>query len=321
MFRSYKLLMLILSAVICLSKAELAFAQYYQGVTVGGHITEEQVAALGDEWNVNLVIYPIYIPNAEILDAAGYATALDAALDRLDVLLPIFEAKGIKVLIKLYSPPGGFASVRGTAQHAVFKYQWAADQIVNSWYTIALRYNTNTTVLGYHVLNEPAVGKKQIVKWPVLARRIVDTIRSLDSTHWIGVSAEYGNPALLSKLKPLVGIPNIVFIIHTYYHQYDHQGFPGRRPLKFSKKVFSKFKSTVTAAVKFQRRYGARVMVGEFSTASYVPDASLYLNAVIQYFRSVGFDWAYHSLYEAPVWDPTGKPQADVLKAYFNLNP
>ena len=71
--------------------------------------------------------------------------------------LPLFEAAGIKVVLNLYSSPGGFAQKDKKFSQRVFQEQWAQDSFIAAWETIARRYNGNKSIYGYDLLNEPAM--------------------------------------------------------------------------------------------------------------------------------------------------------------------
>ncbi len=298
-----------------LSFSSIAQAQF-RGVTVGHALTTDQVRSLKDEWGVEFVVLPIVIAGAETKSEAQYFDALDDELDKIDALLPTFEEKGIKIFLKLYSPPGGHSTIVKTPQHAVFKYPWATTALVTAWQVIATRFQGSDTIIGYHILNEPAPGKKPIVKWAALARRIHDTIRAVDPGHIIGVSTEYGNPVKASSLKSFISLPNVWIIVHGYYQAYCQQGLGGRKALAYSKKVQKKYRAIFKSAVSMKKK-GAHVAVLEFSVVNWAVGADQFVADATAYFNQNGLDWAFHSLYETSIWDPTGAQHGDVLKAQF----
>ena len=52
----------------------------------------------------------------------------------------------------------------------------------------------------------------------------------------------------------------------------------------------------------FQLRYGARILVGEFSAAVWADGADMWLKDVISIFNEYGWDWTYHAFREARCW-------------------
>jgi len=52
----------------------------------------------------------------------------------------------------------------------------------------------------------------------------------------------------------------------------------------------------------FQLRYGARILVGEFSSAVWAKGADEWLADAISIFNKYGWDWTYHAFREAGCW-------------------
>ena len=67
----------------------------------------------------------------------------------------------------------------------------------------------------------------------------------------------------------------------------------------------------------FQKKYGARIYVGEFSAAIWAPGAADYLRDCIELFEEYGWDWTYHAFRESPVWDveKAGTNRGDIRPA------
>ena len=48
----------------------------------------------------------------------------------------------------------------------------------------------------------------------------------------------------------------------------------------------------------FEKKYGARIYIGEFSAVRRVPGAAQYLEDLITIFEKYGWDWSYHAFRE-----------------------
>ncbi len=296
-------------AVFLLLQVESAAAQILRGVTVSDHISAGDIEDLAD-WNPNVVRYPLlHLPTYAYEDEAGFYSRLDRALNMLDERMPFFQANGMKVIIEMYSPPGGFASVKGRAQHRIFSEMWAQQALINGWRTIAARYKDNTTVWGYDIVNEPAQNKvvKGLLNWPKLSAAVAYQIRTIDPTHKIIIETAYGNPTLISKHKPLP-LANIVFSVHIYHpNKFAQQGLHGL-PLGLvypSKKINKKeVLKVLKPVIKFQKKYGAEIYVGEYSVVRWAPGNSAYnyLADVIDIMESNGWHSTYHAYREASAW-------------------
>jgi hypothetical protein len=70
---------------------------------------------------------------------------------------------------------------------------------------------------------------------------------------------------------------------------------------------------------RFQKQYGARIYVGEFSAVAWAPGAGNYLRDCISVFEDNGWDWSYHAFREWAGWsvehegedDASLRPSAD----------
>ena len=93
--------------------------------------------------------------------------------------------------------------------------------------------------------------------------------------------------------------------------------------------------AALAPVVEFQRAYGVRIYIGEFSAIRWAPDDSAlrYLEDLIAIFEEHGWDWSYHAFREwsgwsvehgsdrvdnAPAATPTGRQR--LLQRWFALN-
>ena len=52
----------------------------------------------------------------------------------------------------------------------------------------------------------------------------------------------------------------------------------------------------------FQQKYGAKILVGEFSVTRWAPGGAEYLQDCISLFEEYGWDWCYHAFREWHGW-------------------
>ncbi|MEI3000919.1 MAG: hypothetical protein V8T86_08465 [Victivallis sp.] len=79
---------------------------------------------------------------------------------------------------------------------------------------------------------------------------------------------------------------------------------------------------------EFEKKYGAKIYIGEFSAVRYAPGAAQYLEELISIFEEYGWDWSYHAFRESPYWDveldaeakPAETDRRKVLLKYFRRN-
>lgn len=131
----------ILCLILCVfcAAADASAQVRLRGCTVGHNITPEDIQVLGT-WRANSVRYPLsWHGTADDATLEEYDAWLTGALDYLDTLLPYFEAARIRVVLNLYTPPGGFAPSRGTS-HRVFLEAPVQQAFIAAWERIATRY-------------------------------------------------------------------------------------------------------------------------------------------------------------------------------------
>lgn len=96
------------------------------------------------------------------------------------------------------------------------------------WKHVAAHFAENPREdIFFELLNEPdmSYGKVTAAQWTVTAQSIIDSIRTVDSTHTLLFGdAQWYSISLLAKRIPFTD-PNIVYVIHTYEpFVFTHQG-------------------------------------------------------------------------------------------------
>ena len=309
-------LMVFLLTLVLLPTAHGQDFTKYRGVNVvGSKITASDLQYLGQTWKVNVVRWQVEWGVEGVGGPANTGTPeaydawLESALQVLDGLLPVCEKYGIKVLIDLHSTPGGRASTR---QNRIFSdAQWQA-KFVQTWNKIAFRYSGNKTVWGFDLANEPSecTVASGLLNWQQLATQVARNIRLTDNVHTIVVSAHDNFVNGLVMLDP--SIPNVEYTVHMYDPwEFTSQGIPPNvTPLRYPGVVRhtmwdkTKLKIYLQPIADFQKKYGVRILMGEFSAVRWAAGGSAYnyLKDVIDISENNGWDWTYDVFREYNGW-------------------
>lgn len=153
-------------------------------------------------------------------DAPG--TYKQAGWDWIDQNVSWGKAHGIRLILNMHVPQGGFQS---NAQGGPLWNDAAnQDRLTNLWKAIAARYAGEPQIIGFGLLNEPEpVTSRQ--QWPDLARRIAAAIRSVDGNHIlfierpIAVAGDFNSDGDMNFF--LVDDPDVVYEFH-FYEPYDY---------------------------------------------------------------------------------------------------
>jgi hypothetical protein len=290
-----------------------------RGAMVSPGIDNESLRLFGRQWNANLIRWQLIRPGHEVhdpADMAAYDAWLDAALTRLDAVLPVCREAGLYVVIDLHSPPGGQAISGGyTAANAgLFGSSLCQAKFVEVWRRIAQHYRDAQGVWGYDLANEPVENavEEGLADWQELAQRAARAVRQIDPRRTIIVEpAEGGGPSGFLELRP-IDVPNVVYSFHMYLpHAFTHQGVHGPSgPVSYPGLIEghrwdkARLEAAIKPAVDFQKNYGVPIYVGEFSAIRWAPDDSAYryLKDLIELFEAHGWDWTYHAFREWDGW-------------------
>lgn len=288
-------------------------AQQLRGVVISDHLSADDIAVL-QSWKVKLVRYNLLWDDVSASDNSTpetYRAWLQNEFTKLDPILTALEAAGIKMALNLFTPPGGFSSRSSKASHRVFEQQWAQDEFVLAWQTIAERYKGRTGIFGFDLLNEPAQVSRPaapLKDWNQLAQTAADAVRAIDPTTPIIMTPAYGKITRLKQMKRLT-TSNVYYTIHYYYPwRFIHQGVYGvKMGIKYPTKTdnIEKLKKDLKPLYQFSKKYKAPVYIGEFSVARWAPSGSgaKYLRDLVSTFTKYKFSWTYHTFRGAGIWD------------------
>ncbi len=320
-------------------------------------ISEQDIRDLGDEWNANLLRYQMGGNLAEPSTPEAYYRKLDEWLDKLDSLMPLLKEKNIAVIIDMHAPPGTRYKINSTnhkddpqfssepMRFRMMDDPAYRDAFINSWKMIAKRYKGNPNIYGYDLMNEPSHQKPAKYNWLQLQYDAAKAIREIDETTPIIIENNgMCSPLNFFNITPLP-LENISYQHHMYFPiEYTHQGtgeeakaYAAAYPKKgfdYRDRNWNKERLTkVLGQVRdFQNKYGAKILVGEFSAIVWAPGAADYLNDVISIFEDYKWDWTYHAFREWNGWSlehdgapntlsPSKKnPRKDVVLKYLKRN-
>lgn len=243
-------------------------------------------------------------------DLDDFNAWLDGKLDHLEtVVLPAAEKYGFKVVIDLHSPPGG--RNRGKEMEMFFDTR-CASAFKEAWLKIARRFKGNPFLYAYDLVNEP----KQVrptspgMGCLELQYEVAKAIRTVDPVTPISVESNFNcNLDTFGFMEPLP-LKDIIYQVHFYRPmKYTHQGIGSNKNvsgLKYpdTSRGWTKecLRARLSTVREFQRRFGAKIYVGEFSVCAWAEGGERYLEDCISLFEEYGWDWTYHAFREADCW-------------------
>ena len=291
-------------------------------------MTEDDFKTLS-AWGATLLRYQIirdwHGVNAN-RDIVEYDRWMKSRLDHLDkVVLPLAVKYGLKVAIDVHVPPGGRDAA---SEHNMFYEKRYAIYFVDMWRRIARRFKGREGIYGYDLINEPCHKRMAAPGFDYwnLQRKAAEAVRAEDAkTPVIVTSNEWGGPDAFAALKPLP-VENVIYEVHMYEpFEFTHQRVLGTRQWTVgwpnAKKGWNRafLERKLKPVRDFQKKYAAKIYVGEFSAVCWAPDAEKYLEDAISVFEEYGWDWSYHAFREWPGWsvehegedDKSLRPSAD----------
>ena len=235
---------------------------------------------------------------------------LDGKLDHLERdVLPWARKYGIQICIDLPVPPGGRDETKDLAMYYDKTY---AAHFVTCWRRIATRFKGQSNIYGYDLINEPVQTRRATVAdyW-TLQRLAAEEIRKIDpSTPIIIEAVQWDSADAFAYLSPL-RLDNVIYQVHMYQPgEYTHQGVHaktaeyGHYPWPNPEKKWDKdyIRSRLAPVRAFEKKYNAKIYVGEFSAINWAEGADRYIADCIDVFNEYNWDWTFHAFREWPGW-------------------
>jgi hypothetical protein len=192
-------------------------------------ITAEQLDELVNNWNINVV--RLHIGNNSQMDGttgAAYDSMMEARFALLEATLPLFQARGLKVIFSLSSPPGGFETREGTPHSLMYSQASLQDDFIQKWREIMVRFGSHPSISAFDLSSEPAMDKTKLCSgcrpWNQLVLDTIAAIRQTNPTTTLMVQPLYGDPSKLTQL-PTINDANVIYSYNSYlYGAYQHTG-------------------------------------------------------------------------------------------------
>lgn len=243
-------------------------------------------------------------------DLNDFSAWLEKKLEHLEnVVLPAADKYGFKVVVDMHAPPGGRNNGKEMEMFFDAKYARAFKE---SWIKIAKRFSGNPCLYAYDLVNEP----KQVrpvqrgMGYLELQYEVAKAIRQVDPVTPISVESNFNcNLDTFGFMEPLP-LKDIIYQVHFYWPmKYTHQGIGSNKNvagLKYpdSARGWTKecLRARMSTVREFQRRFGAKIYVGEFSVCAWADGGAHYLEDCISLFEEYGWDWSYHAFRETNCW-------------------
>ena len=294
-----------------------------------GKLTPEDIRELGS-WKANVIRWQFNPRGRESQKISEYETLIDEDLNRLEKFIPAFEKAGIRVIYDIHQPPGGrmtdpsilgtagtlAENARGSAAFKMFFDRNYLDCFIRQWEKIARRFKGCETIAGYDLVNEPDQNAEVTYDFLQIQYLAAQAIRKIDPEKTIYVTPrDWASPTAFETLQPLP-LKNIAYTVHMYYPgSYTHQGvkkswndvlqgklltYPGKIDGIYADK--EALRKRLAPVRRFQQKYGAKILVGEFSVTRWAPGGAEYLQDCISLFEEYGWDWCYHAFREWHGW-------------------
>jgi len=252
----------------------------------------------------------------------AYSRWLDGKLDHLlTLVIPECRKRGMKVVVDLHEPYGGREP---NMDWSIYFNREYLDLYFDCWRKIATRVRGNEDVVyGYDLLNEPLQSRPATtLDYLQTQEAVAKIVRAIDpNTPIIVESNDWDSPEAFAELKP-IGVDNVIYETHMYRPQaFTHQGvMAADRAYEKTKwpdqtKGWNRdyIRNRLAAVRAFERKYGAKIYVGEFSAIAWGEGAANYIADCIAVFAEYGWDWTYHAFRESNCWSVEHETKAPGL--------
>lgn len=276
-------------------------------------------------WNINVVRLWLEADPAAVKPAKTPANDPIAAYKKNLEGLRIALALAEKYHIYIIAVAGGIVGRETDALSRETNPGGCYPGLIALWEYIAKNFGTHPWLLGYDLLNEPN-SKDEVDYWhSTMLPQLIKRVRAIDrDTYVIVETAPWALPdqAFPASLTP-VKDPKAIYSFHFYYpHSYTHQGLYTYKGSEFEGKPYpgmlrlfessapkfwdkAALEASMKNAIGFQKKYGVKIFVGEFSVIRWAPGAARWLSDVIDIFEKHHFSWTYHCYGNWNGWNPT----------------
>lgn len=263
-------------------------------------MTAETLDDLVNNWGVNVLRAQVGDnTNMDGTTGAAYDAMMEQRFLLVEEKLPLLQARGLKMIFCLSSPPGGFQTREAPSHYLMYSQPELQNEFIEKWKQIVARFGSNPAILAFDLENEPAMRSSLLAagarSWNQL---LLDTIAAIRVTHPtlpLIVKSLYGDPSKLSQL-PAINDANVTYSYNAYpYNKYQHTGigtapFSLERPsdeavlANLRKRLAPFFYKTSLRAEKGEiskSLYPPKVIVGEAAVSACASEGPQFLNGLL----------------------------------------
>jgi len=187
------------------------------------YVQEKDIAAI-KEWGFDHIRLPFhyrlfYNPETDSWDEEGF--------DLLDTFLEWCRQHGLTVLLDMHAAPGA-QSQGGIADSDGEARLWTEPEIywpqtIKIWREIARRYNDDTVILGYDLINEPVIDEEtEHSDLAELYARIIRAVQPISPHHLFFLEGNFWATSFDEDLRSIPeDYENIVYTFHHYWKAVD----------------------------------------------------------------------------------------------------
>jgi hypothetical protein len=239
-------------------------------------ITPEKLDELSATWGVKVLRAQVGDNfNMDGTTGAAYDAMLEPRFKLVEEKLALLQARGMKMIFCLSSPPGGFLTREAPSHYLMYSQPELQNQFIQKWREIVARFGSHPSILAFDIENEPAMRESLVAagarKWNQL---LLDTIAAIRETHPtlpLIVKSLYGDPTKLSKL-PAINDPYVSFSYNAYpYNKYQHTGI-GNAPFSIAKPTDAAILNNIRTRISsFFFKVYSQAQKGEIAKSLYPP--------------------------------------------------
>jgi len=295
----------------------------------GFNVTNLDPATLNDAakvWHANIVRYAIRIYFDSRVCHCSEAEAWDKVLRDLPAGLDAAKKLNMVVVLDMTQIPTVHHPQSREERSAFWDDDNNLKALTLAWTQLATICANRNQVIWFDLLNEPLNWNDMPGyprKWPVWAQSLIDRIRQIDQYHQIVIEPGPGGKPSGFKTFPKLRGEGLIYSFHQYSpgnytmqrinitRGTDQKNVFPQRELHWP---FASFRlggpsgdkeglaEYMQPAVDFQKRYGVRMFVGEFSVARWAPDGAQWLSDNVEIFDQHHWDSTYQVFRENPIW-------------------
>ncbi|MDB4834982.1 glycoside hydrolase family 5 protein [Cyclobacteriaceae bacterium] len=248
--------------------------------------------------------------------------------DWIDSHISLAKKHQIKLILSLYTPPGGHQS--SEASDELWLNTGFQLRLIRLWYNISLRYKNESLIIAYDILDAPSP-KYSISQWKQLAKNVVDDLRNNGDQHIVILHNCVFTAGSTAKKSPekfnfpvLKNQPNIIYAFdywndRAFTQQHikglpyfnNNETYPNQQEFTFPNDLVTTRTTDDNTRIgkgtnEFSFTEGKKYLVNDSNTVSILP--VIYSNNLMP-----GF--AFYNTIIVKEFSPTGRYIRDIMLA------